>query len=107
MITAMHGTRETGVIKILAKRTGQKQKSGRLELPISEMVLEAVGLSPDPNLDIMSRLWEAAPASSIVVSALRSRAPGNDDTSALGRPNCLQDIGNFGSFDFPQIWVLD
>ena len=43
---------------------------GRLELPISDAILEAVGLSPDPNLDIMSRLWEAAPASSIVVSAL-------------------------------------
>ena len=47
----------------------------RLELPISDVILEAVGLSPDPNLDIMSRLWEAAPASSIVVSALTTGNP--------------------------------
>ena len=35
---------------------GKKQSSGLLGLPISDTVLEAVGLSPKANLDIMSRL---------------------------------------------------
>ena len=41
---------------IAAATAGKKQQLQRLELPISAAVL-AVGLSPDPNLDVMSRLW--------------------------------------------------
>ena len=54
-------------------------------------VLEAVGISPDPNLDIMS-IREAAQASSIVVSALLSLQRENQENKIqcfilLGKPS--------------------